>query len=251
MRKTSLLAAVLSLGLMPLPASAQAPAGNVAHIFRNAVKAGSQAAYEQGRKKHMAFHRQKGDAWTWFTWETLTGDNTGQYVIGSFGHAWKDFDGREKFDAEDLVDAAASMGPYQNASTQAYYVFRPDLSVVLPDGKAPAQFSQVTHFYLNPEGVNDFIEGLRKVNEGVKTTKYPSNSTWYQLFNGGEGPEWVLVAARASWADFQPPDKTLDAMMEEAFGKASGAATLASLRKAVRYTRSEILRYRPELSYLP
>ena len=251
MRKTGRLMAALSLSLVPLPASAQAPTGNVAHIFRNSVKAGSQAPYEQGRKKHMEFHRLKGDAWAWFTWETLTGDNTGQYVIGSFGHAWKDFDGRRKFDAEDLVDAAASMGGFEVASTQAYYVFRADLSVAPPPTSAPAPFSQVTHFYLSPEGVNDFMDGIRKVNEGVQKTKYPSNAAWYQLFNGGEGPEWVLVAARASWAEFAPPEKTLDAMMEEAYGKAPGAAALASLRKAIRYTRSEILQYRPDLSYVP
>ncbi len=250
MRKTGLLMAVLSLPLVPLPASAQAPTGNVAHVFRNSVKAGSQAFYEQGRKRHMAWHRQKGDTWAWFTWETLTGDNTGQYVVASLGHAWKEFDGRDKFDAEDAVDAAANMGAFEGAATQAYYLFRADLSVA-PDGSGPTTFSQLTHFYLNPEGVNDFAEGIRKVNEGIKKTKYPSNAAWYQLLNGGEGPEWVLVAARASWADFQPPDKTLDAMMEEAFGKAPGAAALASLRKAIRYTRSEILRYRPDLSYVP
>lgn len=178
------------------------------------------------------------------------GDNAGQYVVASLGHAWKDFDGREQSEAEDSADAVANMGAFEEASTQAYYVFRADLSVA-PDGSGPTRFSQVTHFYLTPEGVNDFIDGIRKVNEGIKKTKYPSNAGWYQLFNGGEGPEWVLVAARASWADFQPPEKTLDAMMEEAYGKAPAAAALASLRKAIRYTRSEILRYRPDLSYMP
>jgi hypothetical protein len=61
----------------------------------------------------------------------------------------------------------------------------------------------------------------------------------------------VLVGDRAAWANFQPPtDKTLDSMMEDAYGKEQGAAILNSLRKAVRSTITEALQYRSDLSYV-
>src|SRR5262249_39421430 len=92
-----------------------------------------------------------------------------------------------------------------------------------------------------------------KINEGIKKTSYPQPgpSGWFQLVNGGEGPLFILVGGRPSWEAFAPNEKTLDAMMEEAYGKEQGAAILASGRKAIRSTRTETLKYRPDLSYVP
>jgi len=106
---------------------------------------------------------------------------------------------------------------------------------------------------LKPEGINDFIDGVKKVNDGIKKTNFPQAgpSRWYQLVNGGESPHFVLVGDRANWASFQPPtDKILDSMMEEAYGKEQGGAILSALRKAVRSTSTEALQYRPDLSYV-
>jgi hypothetical protein len=106
---------------------------------------------------------------------------------------------------------------------------------------------------LKPEGINDFLDGIKKIQDGIKKTHYPlaGASRWYQLVNGGETPHFVLVGDRANWASFQPPtDKTLDLMMEEAYGKEQGAAILGALRKAVRSTLTEALQYRPDLSYV-
>ena len=251
MKKTWIILGALSpLLLTPAVSSAQGPQGNVCQIFVNKVKRGDAAQYEAARKRHMDWHKKKSDTWEWFTWEVITGEGAGQFIVGSFGHAFKDFDGRDAFEAEDGADAAMNMGPFLEASVQSLYLYRPDLSMAAPSA-SPAKFSQVTHFYLKAEGVNDFQDGIKKVNEAAKKTSYPVSPMWYQLFNGGEGPEYVLVSGRNSWAEFQPPDKPLDAMVEEALGKPQGAAVLSGLRKAVRYTRSEALRYRPDLSYLP
>jgi hypothetical protein len=48
--------------------------------------------YEAGRKKHMAWHKSQNDPWSWHKWEVLTGPNTGSYVVGTFGHNWKDME---------------------------------------------------------------------------------------------------------------------------------------------------------------
>jgi hypothetical protein len=111
----------------------------------------------------------------------------------------------------------------------------------------------VTHFMLNPDGVNEFTDAVKKVNDGIKKTNFPSSGAtrWYQLVNGGTGPHFVLVGDRANSASFQPPtDKTLDAMMEEAYGKEQGVAILSSLRKAIHSVYTEALEYRPDLSYV-
>lgn len=234
------------------PALAQQP-GRLVEIHINRVKPGMAQQYETGRKKHMAWHKSQNDAWSWYTWTVVTGEGTGSYVIGTFQHNWKDLDGREKFTQADSADAQANMGASLAGEEQSYYLFRNDLSLAQEETLPPAPLVSVTHFMLNSDGARDFVEGVKKVNDGIKKTNYPGSgaSRWYQLVNGGVGPHFVLVGDRANWASFQPPtDKTLDAMMEEAYGKEQGAAILSSLRKAIRSVYTEALQYRPDLSYV-
>ena len=106
---------------------------------------------------------------------------------------------------------------------------------------------------LTPTGTNDFVEGLKKVNEALTKTNTPRAGAnhVYQLANGGEVPHFAGVGERAGWASFAPPsDKSLDAIMEEAYGKEQGAAILTATRKAIRSVYVEAWQYRPDLSYL-
>ena len=236
------------------PARAQ-QAGSVAVISFEQPKPGMNKQYEAGRKKHMAWHKSQKDTWSWAVFEVLSGDNTGWYVVGSFQHAWKDFDGREKFEQADLADHAVNVARSVAGSAVRYYIERADISLSpsSASSRTPAPMFSVTTFLLKPEGVNDFVEAVKKINEGIKKTNYPQPgpSRWYQLVNGGEGPLFVLVGDRANFAAFQPNEKTLGAMMEEAYGKEQGAAILANGLKTIRTQTTSATKYRPDLSYVP
>ena len=108
----------------------------------------------------------------------------------------------------------------------------------------------MVHFYLKPEGVPDFIDGVRG-SGGDGEDNYPqTRATWYALANGGHGPEFVLVTERKNISELQAPAKTLDQMMQEVYG-AQGATVLASLRKAYYHADSQLLHFRSDLSYMP
>lgn len=250
MRARSVASAVLFALAAVFPVMAQ-DVGRVAEIHNNRVKPGMTQQYEAGRKKHMGWHKSQKDAWSWYVWEVLTGEGTGSYLVGTFQHHWKDFDAREKFNQADSADAQASMGASLAGEQMSYYLYRADLSGG-PEEFPPTKMIAIVHFMIKPDGVNAFLEGVRKVGEAMKKTNYPQQGAayWYQLANGGESPHFVLVGARASWASFEPPEKPFDAMMEEAYGKEQGAAILASLRKALRSVYTEALQYRPDLSYV-
>jgi len=251
MRLRTTVLGVLLTSVAAVPALTQEP-GKLAEIHINRVKPGMTQQYEAGRKKHMAWHKSQKDAWSWYTWAVITGEGTGSYVVGSFQHNWKDLDGREKFTQIDSTDAQASMGASLAGDEQSYYIYRDDLSSG-PEIFPPGPLISVTHFMLKPDALNDFVEGVKKVGEGIKKTNYPVTGAahWYQLANGGASPHFVLVGDRANWASFQPAsDKTLDSMMEEAYGKEQGAAILSSLRKAVHSVYTEALQYRRDLSYV-
>ena len=243
---------VLCALALAVPALAQ-PSGNVAELNIHTPKPGNTDKYEAARKKHMAWHKAQKDTWTWLTWEVVSGPDSGTYYTGSFGHAWKDFDGQEKFQKDDTADYDKGIGPTLARSFTSYYVRRADMSLTAPTAEPPSAYSLLTYYQVKFEGMNDFIEAVKKINEGIKKTNYPQPgpSAWYQLVNGGEGPVFILAGGRTNWASFAPNDKTLDQMMEEAFGKEQGAAILASGRKAIHSIRTETVKYRADLSYVP
>lgn len=242
---------LVGLCLTATLAFAQGPpsAARVCEIHTNKPKPGMTQQYEQARIKHMAWHKSQNDAWSWAVWQVVTGDHTGGYIVGACDHDWKDFDSREKFNAADAANAGTTFVPFLAEETMAYYVLRGDL-VTPPSPGPPPPYLTVLHFFLKPEGVTDFTESVKKVVAGMAKTNYPqTRSSWYALVNGGRGPEFVLVTERKGVGDLQPPAKTLDAMMQEAYGD-QGAAILATLRKAYYSSYSELLQLRTDLSYL-
>jgi len=48
--------------------------------------------FEEGYKRHLGWHRQNGDSWSWNGWTIISGDATGYFVDGTFFHAWSDLD---------------------------------------------------------------------------------------------------------------------------------------------------------------
>lgn len=246
----SILAAVFALSMAGV-AGGQAAKPTVGEYFVTKPKAGSVAQFEAGRKKHMAFHKKSNDTFTWLTWEIVSGPELGSYFIGTGGHAWKDFDGREKFNAEDTADVAANVGAYTESTRNAYWVYRPDMSVS-EEATEPAKFLAVLEFTVKPDGVPAFTEAVMKINEGLKKTNNVTNkSRWYVLASGDEGPRFALVQERNSWADFEPAAKTLPQILEEAFGKDAAAEVMKKVSSSYWHYKSYILQYRADMSYRP
>ena len=226
------------------------PPANVCEVHLNQVKPGMTAQYEQGRAKHMAWHKSQNDKWAWEVWEIVTGDNTGDYRVVSCGHDWKDFDARDKFNVADTANANATVGPYLVKQTMSYYVLRPDLGPPPTTGQPP-QYLNVIFFTLKPEGALDFYENVKKVGAAInKPNASAGQVSWYSLASGGTGPQIVLVQERKSMAEMAGPGKTVDEIVREAYGD-QGATIMAALRKAYSSSYSELLHFRPDLSYMP
>jgi hypothetical protein len=226
-------------------------ANNVCRIFFTKPKPGMTQQFEAGRKKHNDFHRAQKDTFTWNTWTIETGDNTGNYVTSTCGHAWKDFDDFERrMGKPDAADAAANMGPYIESATNGFYVYRADMSLA-PPNQPPSPMSAVTIFMLHPGAAPDFIAAIKKINDALsKQADWPKNSGWLQLANGGEGPVFVLVNARQNFADFAPLPKSLADVLEETYGKQEGDAILKTTRDSTARSWTETATYHPELSYV-
>jgi len=225
--------------------------GEVAYFHLNRVKPGMTAQYEATRKRHWLWHKRLGDTWSFQVWQVVSGDRTGAYIVSSFGHTWKEVDESDKLVAGD-EDPGANVDPYIASESESYYRYLPDLSLA-PQTFSPAPMLSVTRFVLKPEEISTFQYGLKNIKDAMKSG-YPlaGPMRWYQLATGGEGPQFLLLSDRANWADYEPRSpKTLDATMEEAYGKEQGAAILRAVRGAVRSEYVETWKYRSDLSFVP
>ena len=243
-----LMAALCAAQTQP-SAPAQSSYHPVAEIHITSPKPGMTAQYEQARKTHMAWHRTQKDPWSWQTWEIVTGPNTGGYVTGTFGHRWTEFEAREKFNATDRADAERTMAPTTAMAEMNYAILRTDLSRN-PENPTMPRMAAVTHFWVNAADVPAFTEAIKRINAGITKIQYPAKpSRWYQVMSG-EGPHFVMVSDRASWADMEPLDRTIDEAMAQAYGEQEGPALMMSLRKGVKRMSTELIVHRPDLSYV-
>jgi hypothetical protein len=246
MKKHLVISAVV-LWCISLSAQAAKPPESVLEVNISVPKPGMTQQFEQGRKRHSDFHRAQKDANSVLVYQVVTGDAAGSYVSVQPGHNWKDFDARAAFDQLDAPDVEKNILPYSTSGPRSFYVYKPELSRAKESNATPAKMSTVTHYWLIPEHTREFLEAVKTINAAIEKTGYPAKpGRWYQLANGGDVPHYVLVIDRAGWADMEPPPQTLD----EALG-ADGAQALATVRKASKRIFTEMIEYRPDLSYVP
>jgi hypothetical protein len=247
MRKTGwLLAAFL------LPATSALAAdqpGTVGRVFVTVPKAGMAAQYEAGRKKHMDWHRKQNDTWSWLTWQVETGPNAGSYVSGSFGHGWKDLDEWEKKLGDgDTADGAINMAPFSGGGTNGIYSYLPDVSRA---SASVPPMSQILHYQLNMGAEQEFRGAMKKVHEAIGKAGLDWHYGWYELVDGGEHPSFVLSLAMQGWADLGPGETPFPAMLAKAYGEYEAGEILKSIDRSVKSVRSEVIKYRADLSYVP
>lgn len=165
------------------------------------------------------------------------------------GMTWEHMDARAEFDKRDAADLAQTLSLVEGSNLTAYYVYRPDLSWGKRSDKTP-RFLSVTHIYVKPSQVAQFVESNKRIDAAMDKGNYQGiPSSRYALANGGVGPEYVAVSPRNSWSDMTPPKEGVEDVLKRVYGKDD--KTLQAYRETVDHVVSELLEYRPDLSYTP
>jgi hypothetical protein len=223
-----------SLLLLSAQAFAQPAAGPFARMVVIQPKPGQGAAFEQGYQRHLEWHKGAADRWTWHGWSFVLGDRLGMFMDGTFGHAAANFDAAVQ-PAGDAADNAVNVVPY--ADFLSHGVFRrletASVGQPLPD---TSPFLAMATYTVAPGEETAFERQL------VAGASAPANSgrtaqrfTWYRLQIGGAGGQYVLMRAVPSLgASAELPD-----------------VLPAGAKALVRSVRTELLRYRADMSYIP
>ena len=252
MKRKQMLSALGIMLFVACSLAAQEKPGTIAALEFQKPKNGMVPQYRAGRKEKAAWHKQQNDPQPLLVWEILSGDNTGTYVVGRWGQHWADLDKPAIPDETDLAEFQKVIGNYVDSVITRYYEFMPKISN--PTGaKMPAKFSEILTFHVRYGKDSDFRSAIGRVYEAAQKTKWSPNYEWYELANGGPTGVYVLALPRNSWADFEdkPDVKPFREMLKEAFGQAEADSILDRIDHSVEKETSEIVQFRPELSYLP
>jgi len=252
MKMRTVLSAVAVLLFAAVSVVAQEKPGTLAALEFQKPKNGMVKQYQDGRKQKAAWHKEQKDPQPLLVWEILSGDSTGTYIVGRLGQHWSDFDKPAIPDQADLEEFQKVVGNYVDSIVGRYYDLLPKISN--PDSSGmPSKFGEIITFYVRYGKGSDFRSAISRINDAAQKTKWPVHYEWYLLANGGVQGTYVLVLPRTNWADFEdkPDVKPFREMIKDAFGQAEADSIVDRIDASVQTETSEIIQFRPDLSYLP
>lgn len=249
-RIITLAAAAMALALMLLPAPALAgDAGNVARVTYWTIRDGHEADFEAGLKAHNQLHVDQQDPNALLTWQIVTGKRNGQYLRGSFGHDWADFDQESATAEADAADSAKNIDPHIAGAEPVFGVAMPELSN--PGSGGPRGVSQVIYFHVRPGKQQQFQGVIGKIHAALGKVEggWPSY-LWWELATGSL-PTYVVSLPRDNWAGFAAGDTPLGAAVAAEYGPEETKKIFEALGDAVEHEHSYISVLRADLSYMP
>lgn len=247
------LGAVLLLATAPaLLAQEQEESADITELIRLDVAPDQATAFEEGVKAHHENVEAQGVERPVIIWEAATGKHSGSYYVGLVGRTWADFGESTADDPEALEQSVdENIAPHVTDYHASFWRHAAELSYQPGEGGEMNPLTTVTFFELDYGEGEAFTNAVRQIKEAAQEADYEGDA-WntHQLEYGG-GPVWAIVSGQNGWADLAEPETTLGDVLEEQMGEYEMDALFEQVDEAVEDTRSEILRYREELSYRP
>jgi len=219
---------LLSSATVPPPLLAQSEKGPYARIAVLRPHDGDTVDFEAGYIRHLDFHRQARDAWTWYGWTIWAGERQRWFVYATFGHSAASLDNPVP-PAEDERDNVANVTPHAEFVGNALYEYLPALSRGSSEPSLTARL-ELTTVELVPGAALAFEAALDPVQ-----SKLQAETLWYRMVAGGTAPRYVRLRPRPS----------LSALLEGRHEQALPEGVSALIAK----TTVEILTLRPTMSY--
>lgn len=223
--RVALLGSTLALGAVT-GAQAQ-PAGNYARIAVLRPHDGKTLDFESGYVRHLDWHRQAGDKWTWYGWTITFGDRQRWFVYATFGHRIDDFDAPVS-PADDERDNVLNVVPHAEFAGNALFEFLPALSrgTGVPQ---PVTRVEMTTYEIASGSQRSFEAALADMQPALT-----EETLWYRLVAGGTDTRYVRLRPRPSIAAI------ITSRIDSAWPQAA--------RSMIASARAEILTLRPTMS---
>lgn len=209
-------------------AGAQDEAGRYARIGILRPHDGDTVDFEAGYARHLEWHRQAGDRWTWYGWTIAIGERQRGFVYATFGHSADSLDNPVS-PAEDERDTIPNITPHARFISSGLFEFLPALSrgSGVPQPAARAELSTVE---LVPGAERAFEDALTAAQKSLR-----GETLWYRMISGGRVPCYVRLRPRPTLAAI------LDSVGEQRLAEKTNGLIASEI--------VEVLTLRPAMSY--
>ena len=189
---------------------------------------GDTVDFEAGYIRHLEWHRQAKDPWTWFGWTIWAGERQRWFIYATFGHSAAAMD-NPVLPAEDERDNIFNVIRHGQFVGSALYEYLPALSrgTGEPQPAARLEFTTV-----------DRAQGAEKAFEAAlsgEQSGLQGETLWYRMLAGGTAPRYVRLRPRPNLSAI------LDGKREQALPE--------NVNPLIARTTIEILNLRPAMSY--
>ena len=179
--------------VLPTLLGAQTGAGPYARIAVLRPLDGKTVEFEAGYIRHLEWHRQAFDPWTWYGWSVWGGERYRWFVFATFGHSAAGLDSAVA-PAEDERDNVRNVAPHVEYVENALYEFLPGLSHGTGEPQATARL-EFTRVDLVPGSAKAFEAALAVAHSGMQ-----DETLWFRLVAGGPTPRYVRLRPQPSFS---------------------------------------------------
>lgn len=189
---------------------------------------GDTVDFEAGYIRHLEWHRQARDTWSWYGWTIWAGERQRWFVYATFGHSAASLDSPVT-PADDERDNISNVTPHAQFLGSALYEYLPELSRGTGEPQATARLEFTTV---------DLAPGTEKAFEAAlsaEQSRLKGETLWYRMVAGGTAPRYMRLRPRPNLSAI------LDGRSEQALPEA--------VSDLIAKTTIEILNLRPAMSY--
>ena len=177
--------------VLPALLGAQTGSGPYARIAVLRPLDGQTVEFEAGYIRHLEWHRQAFDPWTWYGWSIWGGERYRWFVYATFGHSAAALDSAVA-PAEDERDNVRNVAPHVEYVENALYEFLPGLSrgTGEPQPTARLEFTSVD---LVPGSAKAFEAAIAAAQSGLQ-----GETLWFRMVAGGATPRYLRLRPQPS-----------------------------------------------------
>ncbi|HZE85513.1 MAG TPA: hypothetical protein VE035_14455 [Puia sp.] len=236
-RLALLIVLLLVTGNLLITGHSMAQTNSIAHFSIWKPKAGLEQNFEAGYKQHLKWHKSAGDKWSWYGWYFISGPRDGQFVDGTFDHAWSDLDHSVK-PAEDGADNNLHTYPFGDFREGFNVKYLASLSISDSTSLRSKFLRLVTVHVSDVEKGKTVLEKLKALYQskaGIRTF------LTYKMIDGGNLNQFFLLIGLNSFEEYGRSENLQEELLS--------IERSLNLR-AVESISSETLAYRADMSLL-
>jgi hypothetical protein len=153
---------------------------------------GKTVDFEAGYIRHLEWHRQAKDPWTWFGWTVWAGDRQRWFVYATFNRTPAELDSAVD-PAGDERDNIVNVTPHGSFVGSALFRYLPDASRGSGEPSATTRV-ELTTVDLHPGAEASFEKALSE-----QQSSQQGETLWFRMIAGGSSPRYLRLRPRADF----------------------------------------------------